>query len=522
MRKRLFLPTLVAALCLTGCNLFENASSTSNDKISINSSSQKDEIRIISLRIINNPIKTTYNKDEAFEPDGLVVRAYYSDGSSKNIETSKLSISQINQTTGEVVITYEGVSTSFVVSFTQPSKDDEDNPPTQSVFTLLSPINNQSVQIIDSEVKTYLYDFKESRKDVVNDYLFDKECCNEDNYSTHKARVADYVKDNKDHSKAKGVTLSFKTAETSSKYYVVLSTSKDFSNSVEYETTSTSIEVKNLYRNTKYYWKVYNVDKSKVSNVETFITEDTPRFIYTDKLNNVRDYGGYLTKSGKRIKQGLIYRGHEINVRDYQSNNSSQTQHYYNLTDNVKNTLLNDLGIQVEFDLRSVDERDSDLSGSPLGSTVEYKTINSTSGWCPAYHYISSSEKGKYNYKQIKDVFVAISEAASSNKPIYIHCMGGADRTGTIFFLLGGLLGMNFTDLCAEFELTSFAKNLRERDKAGSYSTFPRFIQAFYDDEIGFDTNKTHDIQTVVKTMFLSMGITQAQLDAIINRYLVD
>lgn len=38
-----------------------------------------------------------------------------------------------------------------------------------------------------------------------------------------------------------------------------------------------------------------------------------------------------------------------------------------------------------------------------------------------------------------------------------MHCQGGCDRTGTLAFLLLGLLGVSESDLAKEYELSSFS-----------------------------------------------------------------
>ena len=40
---------------------------------------------------------------------------------------------------------------------------------------------------------------------------------------------------------------------------------------------------------------------------------------------------------------------------------------------------------------------------------------------------------------------------------MYFHCQGGCDRTGTLSFLLLGLLGVSESDLAREYELSSFS-----------------------------------------------------------------
>ena len=45
------------------------------------------------------------------------------------------------------------------------------------------------------------------------------------------------------------------------------------------------------------------------------------------------------------------------------------------------------------------------------------------------------------------------------DRPIYIHCVHGKDRTGFLLFLLEGLLGVSYNDLAKDYELTFFVNN---------------------------------------------------------------
>ncbi|MBR5388667.1 MAG: tyrosine-protein phosphatase, partial [Clostridia bacterium] len=53
----------------------------------------------------------------------------------------------------------------------------------------------------------------------------------------------------------------------------------------------------------------------------------------------------------------------------------------------------------------------------------------------------------------LKRIFYYLTD--EKNYPIYVHCNAGADRTGTVAFLINGLLGVSFEDLTRDFELTS-------------------------------------------------------------------
>ena len=44
-----------------------------------------------------------------------------------------------------------------------------------------------------------------------------------------------------------------------------------------------------------------------------------------------------------------------------------------------------------------------------------------------------------------------------NGNPIYVHCWGGADRTGASVMCIEGLLGVSEEDLMKDYELTSFS-----------------------------------------------------------------
>ena len=49
------------------------------------------------------------------------------------------------------------------------------------------------------------------------------------------------------------------------------------------------------------------------------------------------------------------------------------------------------------------------------------------------------------------------------NKNVYIHCAGGADRTGALMILLESILGVVDSDIAKDFELTSFDQNYYDK-----------------------------------------------------------
>ena len=383
--------------------------------------------------------------------------------------------------------------------------------PIGPAIVLSSPLDGQTIATLPERARNYRNALVASRESVVNDYILD---INEVNTTEHSPRVESYYdsKTYDDYSNPTDLRYRVYNHATLS-VNIHLATLSNFSDEVVINTTDLRRHtLENLLRNTTYYWKVVTDDGELTSSTFTFTTEDTARFISAGGVHNVRDFGGYMTKSGKRIKQGLVFRGSELNSENYSANGN----HYANLDEDNIDLFVNKLGIQVEYDLRSVGElKDNDPNvNSNLGVGVEY--INND--WCPAYKYISRDTN---NVHLIAPVFRSMLEA--DTKHVYYHCWGGADRTGTMSFILGGFLGMSFTDLLLEYEFTTFSKNYRSRDEAYKEGqSFPEMIEQLYNNDAGYDHTGNHDIQEICTNILLTAGLTQSELNTLTSILLED
>jgi len=182
----------------------------------------------------------------------------------------------------------------------------------------------------------------------------------------------------------------------------------------------------NLYAGRTYYWTVSDgVDEAEI---RTFTTEDAPpRTIRAESIKNIRDIGGYVTEDGHRVRQGLFYRGPAI--RDD-----------FNM--NVWCVFMEDLGIRTEIDLRAeVVGKENDTMLGPLCNYVQLPT--------EAYGEIFTPPFGE-NLKKIFELL-----AKEETYPVYVHCAAGADRTGTVAYLLEAVLGLREEDIIFDYNLTA-------------------------------------------------------------------
>ncbi len=203
-----------------------------------------------------------------------------------------------------------------------------------------------------------------------------------------------------------------------------LSLHADMTDAVSIPAEGGTCQVYNLYIGTTYWWRAGD------SEIGTFTTEDTaPRWIFAEGGTNIRDAGGWKTLDGRRIRQGLLFRGSEFGPHAV-------------ITEKGIRTLREEIGIRTDLDFRG--EAVGVTIESPLGADIRFFLLPAT-----AYEVLYSDPS---NLKEIFTVF-----ADPENYPIYYHCWGGADRTGTYAFLLGSILGMSDEDLAMDYELTSLS-----------------------------------------------------------------
>lgn len=370
-------------------------------------------------------------------------------------------------------------------------------------ISLKGPDNDSIVELMNDPENRYISAMHEQEKNMAESFKY--------RYNTlggDTVKIKDYLQ-SYSRGKNKRVNLGFSSSGYSKNtaYYYHLATKEDFSDEIKFITKNHSFAAHSLKTGTKYYWKVTDIDNKASSNVKTFTTKDGTRGMDAGLMDNVRDLGGHLVKGNKRIKQGLVYRGCEMNPADYEA---SGVQHKKSLDEEAIYTLQNIMHVGTEIDLRGAAESNG-ITSSNLGWSVTYDR-ESISG----YGGLVSDRNQDSKVKKIFKHFITASEESS----VYFHCMGGADRTGTIGFLLGGLLGMSYTDLVIDFELTSYSYNLREHDVVGEYSNFPSLIEQL---KVVSNSDETYpDIQTMVEAYLIKVGLTSDELTSIKNNMLED
>lgn len=244
------------------------------------------------------------------------------------------------------------------------------------------------------------------------------------------------------------VRFVYEDGEEGNHYIVLVSEWEDLRDPHAVFTTEKEALLYNLKAGVRYYWCV---QKDGVrSPVSSFVTAlDLPRCVRIDGVSNVRDFGGYAVEGG-RIRQGLLYRGSEFEIHTHPSPEGANE--------------LRALGIRTDLDLRG------EAKGKVLYPTSALFGMKYVLLPTVPYGAVFAKEH-KTNTRRF---FMLL--AKKSAYPIYFHCWGGADRTGTLAFLLGAFLGMRKEDLIYEYEFTSLS---RWGTRTRNHPPFMAFVEAF-------------------------------------------
>ena len=223
---------------------------------------------------------------------------------------------------------------------------------------------------------------------------------------------------------------------------------------------SRTIPMANLEIAREYYWRVTgripcsskcsprhvckNGRRLIRSAVSSFRTEDlAPRWIEIEgRVANFRDFGGRRTADGHRVKQGMAYRGQGLNDNSATGDEPGRNR----LTVEDVKYLAGTLGIRTDLDLRS-DGETAKMKESPLGAGVAFIQRSSA-----CYAGIFTSDGKKVMAENFR-VF-----CRPENYPIYFHCIGGADRTGSLAYVLNGILGVDRHELETDWESTFYPR----------------------------------------------------------------
>lgn len=185
------------------------------------------------------------------------------------------------------------------------------------------------------------------------------------------------------------------------------------------------------------------------------------RILPLDGVRNFRDFGGYETEEGRRVKRGLLYR----------------SGHYSEASDSDISR-LNGLNIDFQADLRRPDERERqpgrwsarEVLTSDGGREMQSPHMTflteveadaaAAEDWMNGY-YITAPYKA-HHVELFSGWFDRLA-GLQGDEAALVNCAAGKDRTGILCALTKHVLGVSREDIIADYEMTNLAVDIEAR-----------------------------------------------------------
>lgn len=191
------------------------------------------------------------------------------------------------------------------------------------------------------------------------------------------------------------------------------------------------------------------------------MTDTRPRLLPLENVRNFRDFGGYDSRYGGRVRMGQLYRsGHHAEASEADLSRMAA------------------LGIHVQADLRRPDEREKQKSRFQAPVTITHDGGRETEAphmrfmmqmevdaaaadeWMADY-YVAAPFK-EHHMQMFQDWFVHLA-ALPGDAAGLVNCAAGKDRTGILCALTHHVLGVGEADLRADYDLTNEAVDIDNR-----------------------------------------------------------
>jgi protein tyrosine/serine phosphatase len=189
--------------------------------------------------------------------------------------------------------------------------------------------------------------------------------------------------------------------------------------------------------------------------------KDWQRELPLDGVHNFRDYGGYPTAGGGRVRRGMLWRS---------------GQHYGATGDDLAR--IGALSLAAVVDLRGNSERERNPCPRPAGFAAEVMHYDGeTAGLAPhveAADGVIDATGARWAmlalYQEIafRPSLTSIlrrffAEALGQGGASLVHCHAGKDRTGIAVALVHHILGVHRDDMLEDYLLTNTAGNNQKR-----------------------------------------------------------
>ena len=300
----------------------------------------------------------------------------------------------------------------------------------------LEPINDATVPILTDAQKAFFDMPSEKRRECFTNEVFREEM----------GFPAEHVPGEKWPRRPcypKTVKFAWRAVDGAAEYVVVIKDARSGKVVAEEMLKGTVAYIDNFEAGSEYLWTVSGGGKTGMGKFKT--ENKVPRIVRFPNMGNIRDLGGWIGLGGRRVKQGMIFRSAGMNANASPSKAPGESW----VAGEKGEYIRKRFGIKTDMDIRS-DEECRGMTGSPLGPSVKWVH-------CPFRMYGGmQDERGRKAFAEVFRVFLD-----EKNYPIDFHCISGSDRTGSLAYILCGLLGANEDFLALDWEISGFwARNV--------------------------------------------------------------
>lgn len=247
-------------------------------------------------------------------------------------------------------------------------------------------------------------------------------------------------------------------------------------------------ELTNLVPNVEYTWKVTTTTDGAIVREGKFRTTGSIHQLFLlSNVRNARDMGGWTTTDGKMMRYRMLYRGSKVSSSRMNSDGKAEGLAQ---------------GIQAELDLRGLDDVPQK---SYFGDNIPFLA--------PGFSvYYRSMLRDRA--EGIKEAFEFVVKCLRQNKPVYIHCSAGRDRTGVMAMIIEGVLGVPESQIGKDYELTYFAPADISLEDDGLYHHMRTAADSYQKAlEYMWTMSKDGTLKSGVEQYLLSIEVQQKDID---------
>ena len=224
------------------------------------------------------------------------------------------------------------------------------------------------------------------------------------------------------------------------------------------------------------------------------------RFLSTTGIHNLRDYGGYRTADGGRVRRALLWRsGHHAeatpgDLEAVAALNLAQVVDFRGKSERVRNACRRHADFAAR--IHAYDGETASLAPHLEAADTALDAAGAHAAMLRIYAGLPDREPVLWVMRRYFDTLARDPGPKAGSEASLVHCHAGKDRTGMAVYLLHHLLGVHPDDAMEDYLLTNHAPNNEARIASG------------------FDSVKEHFNAVDEETVRVLMGVDPRYIEA--------